>query len=563
MSALRKRRFLEGPAGFFLMKSLKLQLALVLLAPSLAEAQSLSDAETLPKQTGGLIVNPGFGYGPGTLQRFGNGWQASRESLVADFDQIDLTNVIAGDQADLISRVIGKLGTTSFTAKQQAFAINFLAAYGVTDRLTVAAVLPFTFVRYELDASLTPFMQDPADPNDDDFKHSHFRVKNADQFTCPGGNFSISDPEDLVGREDSLLEDGGDTYQFNIADLNRALVSDCLGYRQVVDRFETRNGVVHGLGERTYSGFRDLGLAAKYQLYHSRYIHLGLIGYLIAPTGKPDRPNDLFDVKLGDGNWGGAVLGAMTIPLGDFSIGTSVGYEIELADSIEVRLSNVSFPEDLEKQFARGQISEKELLSEHIDEGSLIPIVTRYDQVEVKRKLGDNIYVYTSFNYQIFDWLSVGITLNFLHHFRDKVNAIGPRPEGAAAYRTETQARADIEQLAAENNWDAEEKEKQLIRALGETVERKKAAYGWHTVRGNLDIGFGISFNSVPLFLRGDFPFPIIAGIGINRFIAGQNLDTPEAISFQLAIPFITSLDIVDPQEYGYDDEVGGGLPWP
>jgi hypothetical protein len=561
MSALRKRRFLEGPAGFFLMKSSKLQLALVLLAPSLAEAQSLSDAETLPKQTGGLIVNPGFGYGPGTLQRFGNGWQASRESLVADFDQIDLTEVIAGNEADSISALVGKLGTTSFTAKQQAFAINFLAAYGVTDRLTVAAVLPFTFVRYELDAALIPFMDDPAMPTG--FEHSRYRVKNAEQLTCPGGSFNINDPESLLGGENALLEYGGDNYQFNIADLNRALASDCLGYRQVVDRFETRNGVVHGLGERTYSGFRDLGLAAKYQLYHSRFIHLGLIGYLIAPTGKPDRPDDLFDVKLGDGNWGGAVLGAMTIPLGDFSIGTSVGYEIELADSIEVRLSNVSFPRELEEQLARGQISEKELLSEHLDEGTLIPIVTRYDQVEVKRKLGDNIYVYTSFNYQIFDWLSVGITLNFLHHFRDKVNGIGARPEGAPAYRTEAQARADIEQLAAENDWDAEKKEDELILALGETVERKKAAYGWHTVRGNLDIGFGISFNSVPLFLRGDFPFPIIAGIGINRFIAGQNLDTPEAISFQLAIPFITSLDIVDPQEYGYDDEVGGGLPWP
>lgn len=49
----------------------------------------------------------------------------------------------------------------------------------------------------------------------------------------------------------------------------------------------------------------------------------------------------------------------------------------------------------------------------------------------------------------------------------------------------------------------------------------------------------------------------------INRFIAGQNLDTTEAIQFQLAIPIITSFDIVDPNEYGYDDEVGGGLPWP
>ncbi len=527
-------------------------LAALLLARTSA-AQSLSDAETLPKGTGGLIVNPGFGYGPGALQRFGRGWRIGRESLVADFDGIDLTQVIGGDSADAIAALVGKLGTTSFEAKQTAFAINFLAAYGITDRLTVAALLPFQFVKYRLDAALIPAGPDA----------SHYRVKNADQLTCPGGDFDISDPESLIGGENALLEDGGPGYTFSIADLNRALGSDCLGYRPVVDEIVTRDGVQHGLGDRTYSGFRDLALAAKYQLYRSRAIHLGLIGYLIAPTGKPDRPDDLFDVKFGDGNWGGALLGALTVPLGDFSMGASFGYEIEGADSITVRLNDVTFSKDLEEQLARNEISEADLLRDHLDDADLIPIVTRYDQVKVKRKLGDNIYVYTSFNYQILEWLSVGLTINFLHHFRDQITALGPRPDGAPAYPSEADVRAEVDQLASDEDWDAERKTKELVSRLGQTEARKKAAYGWHTVRGNLDVGLGIGFNTVPLFVRGEFPLPIIAGIGINRFIAGQNLDTPEAINFNITIPFVTSLDIRDPAEYGYDDEVGGGLPWP
>src|SRR5690606_4424906 len=127
-------------------------------------------------------------------------------------------------------------------------------------------------------------------------------------------------------------------YVFNIRDLNRALGSDCLGYRQPVDRFETRDGVVHGIGERSFTGFRDMALAAKYQVFRSKWVHLGALGYVILPVGKPDRPEDLFDFKFGDGNWGAALLGAITIPIGPFSMGASVGYEWEFADEIEVRL---------------------------------------------------------------------------------------------------------------------------------------------------------------------------------------------------------------------------------
>jgi hypothetical protein len=541
-----------------------LSIASLLALPCVeARAQSLADAETLPKNTGGLIINPGFGYGPGALQRFGRGWQIQRESLVADFDDIDLTTVIAGDEGDTIARLVGKLGTTSFEAKQTAFAVNFFAAYGITDRLTVAALLPFMAVRYELDAALIPFEEDPSDPTDDDFFHSYYTVKNAEQLTCPGGSFDITDPASLIGGENALLEDGrdrfGPNYQFNIADLNRALGSDCLGYRQPIDRTETRDGVVHGIGERTFAGFRDMALAAKYQLLRHKYIHLGLIGYVILPTGKPDKPEDLFDFKFGDGNAGAALLGAYTIPIGNFQMGGSIGYEWEFADSIEIRLNNITFSDELETQLATGQITEEQLFERHLDDASLVPIVTRYDQVRVERKLGDNIYVYTSFGYKIFDWLSVGLTVNFLHHFRDEIREIGARPEGTPRYLTEAEVRGRV----AAMRLPAKQHIETLKQQLGETDGRKKAAYGWRTVRGNLDVGFGITFNAIPLFLRGDFPVPIIIGLGINRFIAGQNLDTPEAISLQIALPFVTSLDIVDPAEYGYDNEEGGGLPFP
>ncbi|MCA9551784.1 MAG: hypothetical protein KC933_17235 [Myxococcales bacterium] len=49
--------------------------------------------------------------------------------------------------------------------------------------------------------------------------------------------------------------------------------------------------------------------------------------------------------------------------------------------------------------------------------------------------------------------------------------------------------------------------------------------------------------------------------ISVSRFLAGQNIDTPDAIQLNLTLP-IAFGEVKDPAEWGNDDE-GGGPPWP
>ena len=520
--------------------------------PAGALAQSLYDGDTLPRGVGGLIVSPSIGYGPGVFQRFGDGWQVGRESILEDFDGLELSRVLGGNaegQAGIETVAGGSLGITNFKASQTSIGINFTAAYGITDRLTVAALLPFQWVRYDLDAYLT---YPPGAKDISDLKVS----EDPSAIRCPGGDFNFG--LDDIARLGTRI----DGYRFQAGDLQRALTSDCLGYDPIFDRLEPGDdGLFHGRQARTKSGFRDFALGAKYQFFRGRHVRLAALGFAVLGTGKPADPNKLIDFKLGDGNSSVGLLLGATIPLGRVTIGTSAGVEVELPDKERLRLANLSFDDTLETQLATGEISEQELLA-RVDEGALQPIVTRYDVVETSRKLGNNINVYSYVNVQLLEWLSVGAIFTFLHHFRDRLDDIHQRPDGAAPYPTEAEVRARVQQMVDDGEITDEEGRLEALKAgLSETVERKKAAYGWRTVRGQLALGLGLNFNTLPMFARGDFPVPLIASISISRFFAGQNIDTPDAVQLNLTLPFAFG-EVKDPAEWGNDDE-GRGPPWP
>lgn len=514
-------------------------------------AQGVSDAEVLPQGVGAFLIQPGITYGNGALERFGRGWQTRRESLIADYNGIDLSEVIAGDGASTLTTYLGDLGTTGFEGSQTSVAFNFMAAFGLTDRLTLVGVLPFMHVDYQLDAYLTPGP-----------RQSRYRVRDAQLITCPGGNLDISDPNQLINEVLIPPDPDRPRPPFNIADLNQLLSSPCLGYDAPVSRFDQVGGVNHGYGDHRYSGFRDLILGAKYQFFHGRHFNLAGLSYVVLPTGTPDDPDDLFDPAFGDGQTDVALLAAITVPLGDFRFAMSAGYEYQFGDKIERRLNSLTFDDELETQLARGQISQADLFANHLDDGTLIPVVTAYDKAEVTRKLGDNIYVYSYVSYSVLEWLWVGASLNFLHHFRDEVLEIGPRPEGTAPYLTEAQVRADVDAKIASGELPEDERESALKAGLANTVERRKAAYGWRTVRGNLVGGLSVGVNTVPMFLRDEFPVPLILSVSISRNLAGQNLDTPDAVQAQIVIPFAIG-DVLDPGSVAYDGEEGTHLPWP
>ncbi len=523
-----------------------------LLGARPALAQDVRDGETLPAKAGGLIVNPAFSTG---TTRFGPGWRFfNRESILADFANLDLMKVIAGDQASAFETAFGgkSFGTTGFGASQSSVGLQFTLAYGITDRLTVAAVVPLSFVSYDLDAYLVK--------NDKEF--ASVRVKDPSAINCPTGELQLANPEDF-----KKIVDDTPGYEFNIQDLRSALISNCLGYKDPMDRTFYQGGVIHGTGHRSYGGLRDLIFGAKYQWFHGERIHLSSLVYVVAPTGHPDDPDDLFDPAFGDGQWDAALLLGLTVPLGRFRIAASAGYEIQFGDQLVRRLSGLSFNDELEGKLARGEISEQQLYADHLDEASSTPIVTAYDKALVQRKLGDNIYLYTGASYELLEWLNIGVTLDFIHHFRDAITDTGTHVADSTRYKTSDEIRAEVDALIASQNFatDTERaaaKETELRNRLPESASRKAAAYAWHTVRDTVTFGVGIGVNTLGMFGRDEFPLPLIASIGAAIPIGGQNIDALDSFNATLVIPFVFG-DVKDPEEYGYDDEPNQGLPWP
>lgn len=630
---------------------LALTLALASAPAAAARAQDVRDGDTLPARAGGLIVSPSFSGG---TDRFGPTWRFfGRESILTDFANIDLGRTIAGDDLGPINAVLGQLrdakvnpaysgmdsgqvfngetdnpldlegdpkflyrqttlGFTQFDASQTSIGVNFTLAYGITDRLTVAAVLPFATATYKLDAHLREFRTDASgnDIADSYSRLTNKRIKNPRALRCDDGTLDIGD--DFSELIDDTAPEG---YRFSVEDLRRALTSDCLGYKDPFDEtYMGDDGYLHGRASRSFAGFRDLILGAKYQWFHGRHFNLSTLAYVVVPTGQPDDPDDLFDLSFGDGQVDVALLAGATIPLGDFRIGLATGYEVQFADTIVRRLNGLTFSDALEDQLARNEISEEELYDQHLDDGTSTPIVTAFDKANVERKLGDNIYVYSTFGYQILEWLSVGVTLDYLHHFRDEITDTGLRVvrvadgEGAiegkynvkllddpntpevdpkpVRFQTSAEARAEVTRLAADERTrltdaaamggvTAEEQaeiDRQVdaftldaLRArLPNTAERKAAAYAWHTVRSSIVAGIGVNVNTLGPFFRDEFPLPLIISLSAAIPLAGKNLDAIDSFGMALTIPFVTG-DVKDPAEYGYDDdpEPGAGLPWP
>lgn len=485
---------------------------------------------------GALLISPGYSS---AAERFGPDASFQRESILADFDQLNLTQVIAGD-----ANVPFKLGTTNFDAGQSTIAINFMLGYGITDRWTIAAQLPLQFSKYRVDAWLTP------DPN-----QFNLRVT-GEQFECPTGDFDLLNDFDKLGEQ-------LDGYQFSVADVDRALKSPCLGYRSPFDSVEldSSDGLVHGRAERNFSGFRDLALATKYKFYHTESLGLAGLLYAVLPTGAIDDPNDFFDPKFGDGQADIGLLVAATVPWWKFRFSISTGYEVSLPDEEVLRLWNLNFSEDLETQLAEGRITEAQLIDQHLDSGSTIPIVPAYDLTLVNRKLGDTFYIYSGVIFEINEWLFAGVTIDYLYHFRDSISTRG-RVADDSQYFTEAQIR---EQVAAEVQSGAlseDDRIPELKARLSNSKGRKEGAYAWHTVRQHLVGGVGLTFTTLPWFLKDEFPIPLIMSLSGQYWLYGQNIDVADAVSLTIGVPFAFG-EVKDPAEYGFDNIEGQGLPWP
>jgi len=144
---------------------------------------------------------------------------------------------------------------------------DFYLFYGLTDRLTIGAKIPYWFFKSDVDAEVdntdatvvkNPFLGTPGDP----FMGSPLV------------------PRSLVpeGLQDPLTTDDV-----------QALLGSEYGYKPIKNW--------------KHDGLSDIEFGGRYQYYKSDNWRLAFLGALRAPTGRTDDPDNLVDYSFGTGSW--------------------------------------------------------------------------------------------------------------------------------------------------------------------------------------------------------------------------------------------------------------------
>jgi hypothetical protein len=209
-----------------------------------------------------------------------------------------------------------------FTWKYDWF--EFKLAYGITDKLSVGVLIPYNHTKNEVKANIdtstanvgkNPLYGTPEDP----FKSPIIPL------AMGGVPFNKEDTIDLLG---------------NGLDVNKDGVVDVPGFGY--KRFGSWSDTMLG----------DIEVGAKYQFYNKgNWALSGLVG-LRLPTGEVDDPDDLVDIKPGDGQADILLrLFADYTGIKNLLLATTLYYDIQLPDKQKLRvLDDVNFPLTVNKE---------------------------------------------------------------------------------------------------------------------------------------------------------------------------------------------------------------------
>ena len=183
-------------------------------------------------------------------------------------DKEDIATPFNVPLAPLVTQILGTalppgtdLGTNAFEIKLSRDAFKWTPAYGLTDRLSVGAVIPYFT---EADTKFTGTVNTST---------ANFGINPA--AVAPGNPLGLA-PLAVPG-----------TRPLNINDINGVLTAN--GFKPLANV------------ER--SGFGDIEVGGRYQYYRSDHLRAAFTGGVRLPTGKKDDPDDLIDQALGDGVW--------------------------------------------------------------------------------------------------------------------------------------------------------------------------------------------------------------------------------------------------------------------
>jgi hypothetical protein len=295
--------------------------ALSLCTASLAVAY---DAGVLPKGVFSLGVENRFYFS--TDQRFGP--HGNAEDLAGAFDNRALDSSVFPSLAALNPLVPGghaSIGDSSVHFEYDYNILLFTPAYGVTDRLTIGAEIPYYWVQNNVNASVNSGPGSSA---------------NVGLRTGPG-------PGPCALPVAVLPLACPNTRRFTTEDVQQILGPGLPG--------------ISGFGFKpiksfTADGFGDISLGAKYQYLRTDDWRLAATGGVRFPTGRPDDPDNLADIFWSTGAytlfarlhndyllsslWNPRTEVAQLDPLlrtGNVLLNFTVGYDWVLPDDVTIR----------------------------------------------------------------------------------------------------------------------------------------------------------------------------------------------------------------------------------
>jgi len=202
-------------------------------------------------------------------------------------------------------------GTSVVTIQLTRVEMEYLPAYGLTDKLTIGAIIPYV-------------------PKND----TNFTFAN----NTAGANFGF-----ISGTLTACPLAGGPPCQpANLQTVNAALAT--AGFKP--------------LGNQTQSGFGNIKVGARYQYYTADYYRGAFTGGVILPTGQERDPDQLLSQSIGNDAWGlwfqlqndlmfqrpglGKQLGFPDA--GDFFLNYTLKYDLTLPDHQTMRVCSATNP---------------------------------------------------------------------------------------------------------------------------------------------------------------------------------------------------------------------------
>jgi hypothetical protein len=236
--------------------------------------------------------------------------------------------------------------------------LEFSLYYGLTDKITVGVLAPYSFLKNKVDASL--------DSSTANVGKNPYLNSLAPLYVPGTQPLNTNDIQNLLGNGLDINGDG----KIDIAGF---------GYKQV----KTWSG----------NGFEDIELLGRYQFYNKGDWRLAFTGGVRLPTGQVDDPDNLTDFQFGDGQtdillrFNADFLGIKRLVLNG-----TIRYDIQLPDRQEKRV-----PDAVDK-----------------------PITANKE--DVKRNLGDIIQLEFMGRYDFTQGLSGGLKYLYVKKFKDHVD---------------------------------------------------------------------------------------------------------------------------------------------